>query len=109
MAEDLTSLSISDVGIEDAGNYLVKATTKEGTVTEMVRVTVNEPVKVKKAPHKAAEESMDVEENVEPSKDKPKEETAVESETVGPKFEIAPEAMSVDVGGTISLKCKVAG
>ena len=109
MAEDLTSLSISDATIEDAGKYLVKATTKEGTVTELVTVTVNEPIKVKTAPHKATEETTEKAETVEPTKDKPEEETAVESETVGPKFEIAPEAMTVEVGGTINLKCKVAG
>ena len=109
MAEDLTSLSVSDATIEDAGNYLVKATTKEGTVTELVTVAVTEPATVKKAPHKAVVKITDKEEKVEPAKDIPNQETAVESETAGPKFELSPKPVTVEVGGSISLKCKVAG
>ena len=104
MTEDITVLSISGVKLEDAGDYLVKATTEDGTVSELVTVTVNKPVA-----QKVVEETVETTETVEAATDHPKEETATESEAVGPKFEIAPEATSVDIGETLTLKCKVAG
>ena len=114
MTEDLTSLSISNVTIEDGGNYLVKATTKEGTVKELVTVTVNEPATVRKAPSDTKEPKEAVEETIEgeevgAAKEKPNEEKAVSSKTEAPQFEIAPEPVTVEIGGTVTLKCKVAG
>ena len=104
MTEDVTTLSIYGVSVEDAGDYLVKATTKDGTVSELVTVTVNKPVAQNVMQH-----TVETSETVEAAMDQPKEETATESEAVGPKFEIAPEATSVDIGETLTLKCKVAG
>lgn len=116
-ADDLTSLSISDVTIEDSGSYLVKATTKDGTVSELVTVTVNEAETVQigknskepRAEKRATEEVIEDEEEVAQVSLKPQNEKAIESETVGPKFEIAPEPVNVDVGGEFTLKCKISG
>ena len=104
LKEDINTLTISDATTDDSGEYIIEATSAAGTTSETVKVTVTSTTKKAKEETTEDTESEKVQ-DIAASKDK----KADVSEVKGPQFEIAPEATTVDVGGSFTLKCKVSG
>ena len=112
LKEDTNTLIISEACATDSGQYTVKATNDSGSITETVNVSVSAPKQNQKKPQEKNKADETVGETTEEEVvDIPdaKEKIANVTETTGPKFEVAPEATTVEIGETLTLKCKLAG